>query len=143
MPPCVIFCVINTWCNGWCTEKRMQKSPVRCYLCLECDGEDSLEHYAVCTHHWFIFEQKLMRKRPHAPIASFFGFCAQTLEEYVFHACHVFAVKRATNIRRHQTGRMSGDCLQELVWNGHRAAALHHQGLAWRYNRKFSSLPAC
>eukprot|EP00973_Karenia_brevis_P031919 4405104-Karenia_brevis.AAC.1 len=37
VPPCVLFCLISTWCNAWCTKRRFQgKGP--CYVCVDCQG---------------------------------------------------------------------------------------------------------
>ena len=49
VPPCVIFAVLRTYFNGWATSARFQTIDKVCLLCFECDGVDSLEHYAECA----------------------------------------------------------------------------------------------
>ena len=52
VPSFVKHAVLASWCNAWCTTRRFQEDVRRCYLCDECDGDDRLEHYAVCPFLW-------------------------------------------------------------------------------------------
>ena len=132
VPPCVIFCLVSTWCNAWCTNRRFQQKG-RCQLCLECHGEDSLEHYACCNFHWDVFARKTKQPNISRSVQSFFVLSAQNEDEMVLQACHVYAVKRAVDHRRYDTGIRSLEWVQNLIWNGHCTAAMFHRGLARRY----------
>jgi hypothetical protein len=136
VPPCVLYCLINTWFNGWCTNRRFQGSG-KCLLSAQCDGEDSLEHYAVCSFHWKVFSKRLRRSCHPYSICRFFGLEADTSDDMVFHVCHIYAVRRGVDIRHRVTGGAAGsdDQVEALVWNGHRTAALYHPGLAKRYSK--------
>ena len=57
----------------------------------------------------------------------------------VFHACHIYAVKRAVDSRRGGDLVMNASYVYNLVWNAHQTAALHHKGLAKRYKNVWSS----
>jgi exonuclease III len=136
IPPCVLFTLICTWCNGWATNRRFQGSG-QCLLHADCHGEDALEHYAVCPYQWNVFQSRLKKEVHSLSIASFLGFAAAQIEDMIFHACHIYAVKRAIDIRRHTPGNarsISGQ-VDGLIWNGHRTAALYHNGLARRYRQ--------
>lgn len=134
VPPCVLFCLISTWCNAWCTNKRFQGTG-RCRLSTQCEGEDSLDHYAVCSCQWQAFSSKLKRSYRPDSIIHFFGLEAESTEDMVFHACHTYAVKRGVDIRHRgiNSPRDVDNDVAGLIWNGHRTAALYHQGLAKRY----------
>eukprot|EP00973_Karenia_brevis_P089865 12399818-Karenia_brevis.AAC.1 len=132
VPPCVIFCLISSWCNAWCTSRRFQGSG-RCQLCIECQGEDSLEHYAVCKYHWNAFACKLKQASLPRSLRRFLCLDATNVDEMIFMACHVFAVKRAVDIRRRETGIMHAEFVERLIWNCHRTAAMYHPSLAKRY----------
>ena len=62
-PPCVLFCLMATWCNAWCTARRFQSQESICHLCRECNGDDSLEHYAICEAQWEIATSRLQLHR--------------------------------------------------------------------------------
>ena len=47
-PLCVVWAVIRTWFNGWCTGRRFQCQDTACRLCTLCRGNDSIEHYLCC-----------------------------------------------------------------------------------------------
>ena len=136
VPPCVLYCLINTWFNGWCTSRRFQVSG-KCLLDAQCAGEDSLEHYAICSYHWKVFSKRLRRSCHPYSISRFFGLDADTIDDMVLHVCHIYAVRRGVDIQHRGTnGAAAGDDqVEALVWNGHRTAALFHCGLAKRYRR--------
>ena len=136
VPPCVLYCLINTWFNGWCTNHRFQGTG-KCVLCDRCDGEDSLEHYAICSYQWRVFSNKLRRSCHPYTISRFFGLEADTIDDMVFYVCHIYAVRRGIDIRHRVAGgtAASDDQVDALVWNGHRTAALYHRGLNRRYQR--------
>ena len=52
VPPCVLYAVLITWLNGWCTSRRYQQSVGKCRLYPECEGLDELEHYVRCPFAW-------------------------------------------------------------------------------------------
>ena len=132
-PPCVVFCLIATWCNAWCTGRRFQDRSGKCHLCSWCDGEDSLEHYVTCNYHWEVFTNKLRKYSVERSLEAFLVLGCCSTDDKVFHACHVYAVKRAVDIRR--KGGVLSSCQQayNLVWQGHQNAALYHSALNKRY----------
>lgn len=133
VPPCVLFCLLNTWCNGWCTNRRFQIRSGRCSLCLGCTGDDSLEHYAVCPFQWDVFARKLRQPMFPLSFSRFLVLEAASVEEMVFHACHVYAVRRAVNSRHRESANMGEEYVRDLLWNGHKTAAIQHMGLSRRY----------
>ena len=138
VPPCVLFCLIATWCNAWCTSRRFQNRGGECHLCSERDGEDSLEHYAVCPFQWEVFATKLRRPVYPRSLSRFLVLDAETIEDMVLHACHAYAVKRGVDTRRSSSLIWSADAVKGLLWQGHRTAMIHHNGLARRYLRIFA-----
>ena len=52
----------------------------------------------------------------------------------IFLACHVYALQRGVDIRHGQTGVANAELMDQLIWQGHRTAALQHARLARRYN---------
>ena len=136
VPPCVLYCLINTWWNGWCTNRRFQGNG-RCRLSESCEGDDSLEHYAECASHWEVFAKKLRKPIGQSSIFRFFGLDVTGIDDMIFHVCHIYAVKRAVDIRRRTREDLRGGAeeLEALIWHGHRTAALYHGGLAKRYSQ--------
>eukprot|EP00973_Karenia_brevis_P014737 2012532-Karenia_brevis.AAC.1 len=134
VPPCVIFCLLSTWCNAWCTKRRFQSSGP-CVLCQSCDGEDSLEHYAECPFQWQTLATKLRKPLHPQSLVRFLALAADDIEEATIQACHIYAVKRAVDIRRVGQEHTDTNDLQQLIWHGHRTAALYHSGLAKMYRK--------
>ena len=133
VPPCVLFAAIKTFFNGLATSARFQKMAKVCLLCSDCNGEDSLEHYAVCEYQWVVFVDKFKTSVFPQSLARFLGICAIDLNDRVFHAAHMYAVMVAHNSRKHSGIIIGPDEMQALVWQGHRVAQLHHKGLEKRY----------
>ena len=136
VPPCVIFALLATCCNAWCTAKRFQGRtvPFACRLCSDCGGEDSLEHYARCPLQWQVFKNRLGRSSDET-LTAFMALDCDHVEDMVFHACHVYAVKQAVD-----TGRIRGIAnsvvqASRRIWQGHRTAAIHNKSLSARYHR--------
>ena len=133
VPPCVLFAVMKTYFNGWATSARFQQIEKVCRLCLDCDGVDSLEHYAACTFQWSVFASKLQRSVFPNSLARFFGLLAYNTNDRVLHAVHMYAVYSAYNSRK-KSGIITGpDAMSAIIWQGHRTAQLHHKGLEKRY----------
>ena len=132
VPPCVIWNLINSWCNGWCTDRRLQIKSSQCFLNSGCHGEDSIEHYAVCQCHWRVFNSRFRKNVLTHSISVFLGFEADSIEESVLHACHMYAVKIAVDRRRWQGARLGEITVPNLIWNAHLTAAMYHHGLANR-----------
>ena len=61
VPPCVVFALLATWCNAWCTTKRFQgrMEAFTCKICSDCGGKDSVEHYARCLYQWQVFKDRI------------------------------------------------------------------------------------
>ena len=140
VPLCVLFCLIATWCNGWCTSRRFQALG-DCRLSNACGGYDGLEHYAVCPAQMQVQRQKLGIIVGSPTLMHFFGLQTDDLDCIVFSACHIYAVKRAIDIQRakNQTVSDDGNVVASLIWDGHRTAALYHTGLAKRYTHRGQS----
>ena len=56
VPPCVVFCVVSAWCNGWATAARFQVKNSKCQAHVECEGKDDVRHYAKCPYLWNTFK---------------------------------------------------------------------------------------
>jgi len=126
------------WCNGWCSGRRYQDRSGSCDLCVDCSGEDSLEHHAVCTYQWGFFTRTLRQPVGRLTLARFMALEDGHVENMVMQACQVYAVKRAIDIR-HKQGTIRGALwTPRLLLEGHRTAALHHASLAQRYARLWS-----
>ena len=133
VPPCVIFAVINTYLNGWSTGARHQKRENRCYLCVECVGEDSLEHYASCSFQWNVFASKFGRSVFPMTLPRFLGLYARDSEDAVKYACHMYAVRSAFNYQRFKIGTGASLSLVSVrIEAGYRTACLHCSGLSGR-----------
>jgi hypothetical protein len=52
LPPCIRASLLCTWLNGWCTARRFQQPRQPCSLSETCDGDDAIEHYAICPAIW-------------------------------------------------------------------------------------------
>ena len=128
VPPCVLFCLVATWCNAWCTKRRFQQEGP-CQLLNGCSGEDSLEHYATCACHWGVLEGRLCRPRNPQTLRRFLVLTASTSDEMVIQACHVYAVKRAADLQRNGLCQSSAEEIGKLIWQGHRIVAMYHAGV--------------
>ena len=126
----------RTWL-AWGVRPRRFQGSGQCLLHPNCHGEDAPEHYAVCPYQWNVFQSRLKKEIRSQSISSFLGIAAAQIEDMVFHACHIYQVKRAIDIRRHAPGnaRLISGQVDGLIWNGHRTAALYHNGLARRYRQ--------
>ena len=117
VPPCVKHAVWSTWLNGWTTARRFQQRGSVCVLCHE--GEDSIEHYAVCDVQWKAFNCEY----PFVIDGTFNNFMlAGSLdgEELIALACHMYAVKTATNIARASKEQWSKERATKEVRAGHK-----------------------
>ena len=133
VPPCVVFCVINTFFNGWATSARFQSHDKNCLLCSECQGNDSLEHYACCLFAWKTFSRKFRTSVFPCGMSRFLGLTTEDIDTKVLHACHMFAVKRAVDMRRRE-GTVSGpEQVNALIWQGYKTASMYHKGLAKKF----------
>ena len=125
--------------NGWPTAARFQ-SQRPCLICSSCEGSDSIEHYAVCRFQWIAFHKKLTRPLLPQSLARFLGLEGGSLDDMVFMACHIYAVRSTTNYCR-STGITYGpDAVQNVLWQYHRTATCQHFGLRRRYRRIWEEL---
>ena len=133
VPPCVLFAVICTYFNGWCTSDRFQELEEVCLLCNDCDGFDSIEHYACCIFAWKVYGSKFRKPIFPRSLVRFLGLSTDEIDDKVLYACHMYAVKFAVDFRR-RAGTTSGPHqVGSLVWQGFKTASLHHKGLAKRF----------
>ena len=139
VPPCVLFTVINTFFNGWVTSARFQAIENRCYICADCDGNDSLEHYACCPFSWASYAKRF--RKPIVPLSlrRFLGRDANELDEKVFLACHMYAIRKTVDLRRHSAQDRCDNDFESVIWQGHRTASLYHKGLRARYSGIFKN----
>ena len=52
VPSCVKHAVPVSWRNAWCTTRSFEEETKICYPGDGCNGDDRLEHYAVCRFLW-------------------------------------------------------------------------------------------
>ena len=142
VPPCVQFAYINTIFNGWATSARFQQNDNVCYLCFECDGNDSIEHYAECRYMWGAFVRKSRVCCYPQNLITFLGLCADDTHEIVLHSCLVYAVREAVHQRRRSQAISGFECIGDLIWQGFRIASIHHNGLRRRIHSIWSTSQA-
>ena len=104
-----------------------------CLLSHECDGVDSLEHYAECVFHWRVFGDKVRKPSYPRCLTRFLGLLTESIDDRIFHAVHMYAVMSAYNSRKHSHMISDENAIEALIWEGHRTAQLYHKGLAKRY----------
>ena len=132
VPPCVLFSLIAAWCNAWCTAARFQGTDT-CFICMHCEDEDSLEHYAVCEYQIQVFVDYFGRDPGECTLSLFLVLDECSLEDMIFHACHLYAVKSAIDLRHHENKKTDIRAVNKLIWTGHRTAAIYSKSLARRY----------
>ena len=103
------------------------------HQCFDCDGVDSIEHYASCPFQWKVLAHKFRMSMFPCSLPRFIGGYAVELDEKVFHAVHMYAVMSAFNSRKHAGIASGTGAIEALIWNGHSTAQLYHRGLEKRY----------
>ena len=124
VPPCVLAAVLKAWLNGWCTARRFPESG-HCALSTACAGEDSLEHYAVCSFGWRCMPTRAGLAHHPQTIKRFLLLELSGDDNLVMLACNVFAVMGVVNLMHAQRRRASSSELQGLLWERWRKAADH------------------
>ena len=137
-PPCVLFSVINTCFNGWVTSVRFQDAQRCCYISVDCDGTDSLEHYACCPLQWSVLANRFRKSITLLNLRRFLGLDVVEIDDKVFLACHMYAVKRMVEMRRHLPHDAIDNQFDALLWQRHRTASLYHAGLRRRHSNIYS-----
>ena len=111
VPPCVIFAVINTWLNGWCTARRFQRGEHHCCIG-QCSGADELEHYVMCPFfrgcalHFLDINFRI------ASLAQFLGVDGVSGHSTVLTAIHMYATRAV--VHRHNLQRIYIDDADKL-----------------------------
>ena len=106
-------------------------------------GDAAYQKVAKVTILWSIMlnvrqiGKSLRKPIGQSSIFRFFGLDVTGIDDMIFHVCHIYAVKRAVDIRRRTREDLRGGAeeLETLIWHGHRTAALYHGGLAKRYSQ--------
>ena len=132
-PPCVLWAVVRTWMNGWCTARRFQKRGTRgCLLSAECKGEDSIEHYLRCEVVRDVARKKfrLVTCKDHAGDLLLLNGGYSDEKHVAKAAALLYAVYITTNAARHQTGSASSANGEQQIWNSIRKAGLQSRRLA-------------
>ena len=132
VPPRVMAAVLRTWFNGWCTQRRFQGRG-RCIF--GCNfGEDSVDHYFVCTR---LHRQGLQQLRlPIAPVvadrgAHFLLLAAPSQladDKLVRRALLLAAAYRLHCAHRRQAPFRDEEVLRRALAQALREAALGHAG---------------
>ena len=103
--PCIVHAVLNTWLNGWCTNRRFQRRLSRCCADPACEGHDELEHYAVCPHLRHGAEVFLdIPSRP-ASFAIFLRVHSDWKANAVMRALHMYATRAVVHRGHHEAIR--------------------------------------
>jgi len=63
-------------------------------------------------------------------MSRFLGLNAEDIDSKVLHACHMFAVKRAVDMRRREGTASTPAQVNALIWQGYKTASMYHKGLA-------------
>ncbi len=126
VPPRVLFVLIQTWSNDWCSASRFQEGMFFVWLCNDCLGDDSILHYSSCKHGWDMFESKfrsgITRRN------AFSLLCVDpelSLEQCTFLAIHLYALKRAVDTNRNRGVRPPKASVPSLLWQGHKTAMMY------------------
>ena len=140
VPPCVLFAIISTWSNAWCSAPRFQEGFGTCWICDVCLGTDSIHHYGECRIAWETFCAKYgiqVRRR------NLFSFLCvdpdMEKENLIFQAVHMYAVKHAFDHARSSGKRIPLAGASSIVWEGHRTAMLYSKQLRKMFHEKWSS----
>ena len=73
VPPCVTFCILRIFFNGWATTGRFQQDDKVCRLCFDCTGRYRIEHYGVCRYQWLAFSMLFNKSIFLMTLERFFG----------------------------------------------------------------------
>ena len=138
VPPCVMFALLSTWCNAWCTSARFQDRGGVCWLCSDCPGEDRIEHYGVCNAQWDILVRRLRVRQQPQSLLRFVCLDSSCFGEVELQACHVYAVKRAIDTRRGQAVRFGANALNHALWEGHKIVCTHSNTMLRRYRKQWT-----
>ena len=118
VPPRVTSAMIRTACNGWCTARRFQVQPSRCMMgCRQ--GEDSIEHYAVCPIVAEVAHERLRLKQPDSnqhKLENMLGFnLGDNMDICVRRHCLTAATYRLHNIKRHGTFNLDKQGMKDAL----------------------------
>jgi hypothetical protein len=132
VPPCVLAALARSWLNGWCTARRFQQGNGKCWLCEECTGDDSIEHYSRCHWSWHTAQRRLRIDSTLRGIGPFLLLESCALKDTPLLALNLYAVYSATNYFRSlgRRGRM-GEAHQHMAAS-YTKAGLLSQHLAKR-----------
>ena len=133
-PPCVLWAVVRTWFNGWCTGRRFQKrTSSSCVLSCQCSGEDSIEHYLSCP----VVREVASRKLRFTPGGLDLRNCMLLIDvpedqeqTIAISATLLYGVYSATNHLRHERCRQSPQHGFDNIWLAVRRAGLQSKRLA-------------
>ena len=132
-PPCVVWAVVRTWFNGWCTHRRFQdRRRNSCLLSCDCGGEDSIEHYLRCA----VVRQVAVQKLRLEHILQDPGYLLLLDGGYdddssiALAASLLYGVYSATNQLRHHACHVSGEVGAQTLWCAIRKAGLQSRRLA-------------
>lgn len=123
IPPCVQFAVVNTWLNGWPTNRRLHLPFAWCRLCGGCYGEDSLNHYWESPHQ-SCFLGPQFQKQNSTRKAAYFLFDDESFECLCIRSCHIYAVRKAFNAARSMGCRFTREECQSHIKAGHKTCRL-------------------
>ena len=137
-PPCVLWAVVRTWFNGWCTLRRFQaRQRHSCFLSSTCSGEDSIEHYLRCPIVHAVAAKKLrllhLRRRPGDMLLLDGGYYDDS--QLALTAVLLYAAYTSTNQLRHKDQRISEAEGEKVVWCAVRKAGLQSRRLSGIINR--------
>ena len=132
-PPCVVWAVVRTWMNGWCTGRCFQCSREHsCVLSRDCSGEDSIEHYLCCSVVRAVALRKLhLRAAAGCPSALLLldgDYPNET--QAALAATLLYAVYTNTNRARHSKSRPSAEHSFDDIWCGVRRAGMQSRKLS-------------
>ncbi len=88
----VIASLLKTWLNGWCASHRFRDEGSTCKLMCDCDGQDDLEHYALCLHGKHYLGRRLLIDMESATLQSFMLLDAELPLPVPLMATHLHAV---------------------------------------------------
>lgn len=105
LPPCVCMAVLKTWCNGWCTSRRSQKSPQKCLFGC-CNAADELEHYMECSVLSDAFLKICTSHAYHGPLGML-ELASENESTLTLRAAHIYVAFTTHKALRHLSGSIT------------------------------------
>ena len=131
VPPCVLFAYICTVFNGWTTTARFQNKDNVCLICIDCEGDDTLEHYSTCVFQWKYFAKRFNKSVLPLSLPRFLGLYTTEVNDLIVHCVHIYAVKSMIDkVRSRQQILSTQSQIDHALDEGYKIAMIAQGNLA-------------